>query len=117
MRSKEISINDIISYMQGQEQHPIMHVKDENDPDYKSMRKFVMDIWPDTEDYMSSVTSKMNMLMSSLRYMEPNDYAKVVGTFKKYQVEGKSNGIRGLKTYGYDKSRVDNRMIRRKRGN
>ena len=55
--------------------------------------------------------------MSSLRHMEPNDYNKIVHTFRKYEVKGETMGIRGRKTYGYDRSRVDGAMIRRKRGN
>lgn len=113
----DINIEDIKSYMRGKEQHPIMHVKDRNDPDYKTMRDFCIKIQPNTEDYMHSVSSQMNKLMSSLRHMEPNDYNKIVNTFKKYEVKGESNGIRGNRTYGYDRSRVDGKMIRRKRGN
>tara|TARA_R100000458_G_C8032982_1_gene87671 strand:+ start:88 stop:432 length:345 start_codon:yes stop_codon:yes gene_type:complete len=113
----EIDIEDIKSYMRGKEQHPIMHVKDKDDPDYKTMRDFCIEIQPNTEDYMHSVSSQMNKLMSSLRHMEPNDYNKIVNTFKKYEVKGEHNGYRGTRTYGYDRSRVDGKMIRRKRGN
>ena len=113
----EISIEDIKSYMRGKEQHPIMHVSGRNDPDYKTMRKFVQDIVPETEDYMNAVASQMNKLMSSLRHMEPNDYNKIVNTFKKYEVQGQTGGIHGDRTYGYDKSRVDGRLIRRRRAN
>jgi hypothetical protein len=111
------TIEDIKSYMRGKEQHPIMHVKDKDDPDYKTMRDFCMKIQPNTEDYMNSVASQMNKLLSSLRHMEPNDYNKIVTTFMKYEVKGESNGIRGTRTYGYDRSRVDGKMIKRKRGN
>ena len=115
--SKDMSIEDIKSYLRGKEQHPIMHVSGRDDPDYKSMRQFVQDIAPETEDYMSAVATQMNKLMSSLRHMEPNDYNKIVHTFRKYNVEGTSGGITGRRTYGYDRSRVDGAMIRRKRGN
>jgi hypothetical protein len=115
--SKELSIDDIKSYLRGKEQHPIMHVKDSKDPDYKTMSKFVRDIRPETEDYMSAVAGQMNKLMSSLRHMESNDYNKIVNTFKKYNIKGTSGGITGRRTYGYDRSRVDGAMIRRKRGN
>ena len=115
--SKELNIEDIKSYIRGKEQHPIMHVSGRDDPDYKSMRQFVQDIAPDTEDYMSAVATQMNKLMSSLRHMEPNDYNKIVNTFRKYEVRGTSGGITGTKTYGYDRSRVDGALIRRKRGN
>ena len=113
----DISIEDVKSYLRGKEEHPIMTVKDINDPDYKSMRGFVLDINPHTEDYMHSVTLGMNKIMSSLRHMERADYERIVNTFKKYEVKGSSNGISGKRTYGYDRSRVDGAMIRRKRGN
>ena len=117
VKGKEMSIEDIQSYMRGKEQHPIMHVKDKYDPDYITMRKFVQDIVPETEDYMSAVAEQMNKVMSSLRHMEPNDYKKIVHTFRKYEVKGESAGIRGRKSYGYDLSRLDGKMYRRKRGN
>ena len=113
----EISIEDIKSYLRGKEQHPIMHVSGRDDPDYKSMRQFVQDIVPETEDYMSAVAGEMNKLMSSLRHMEANDYNKIVNTFRKYNIKGTSGGITGKRTYGYDRSRIDGAMIRRKRGN
>ena len=49
--------------------------------------------------------------------MEKDDYNKIVNTFKKYEVKAESYGIRGRRTYGYDKSRIDGKLIRRKRGN
>ena len=115
---EELSIEDIKSYLRGKEQHPIMHVSGRDDPDYKSMRQFVQDIVPETEDYMSAVASQMNKLMSSLRHMEANDYNKIVNTFRKYDTSRMdSNGISGSRMYGYDRSRVDGSMIKRKRGN
>ena len=113
----EISIEDIQSYIQGKERHAVMTVKDINDPDYKSMRNFVLDINPHAEDYMHSVTVGMNQMMSSLRHMEKADYERIVNTFKKYEIKGTSSGISGKRKYGYDKSRVDGRMIRRRRQN
>ena len=113
----EISIEDIQSYIKGKERHAVMTVKDINDPDYKSMRNFVLDINPHAEDYMHSVTVGMNQIMSSLRHMEKADYERIVNTFKKYEIKGTSSGISGKRKYGYDKSRVDGRMIRRRRQN
>jgi len=49
--------------------------------------------------------------------MESGDYNKIVNTFKKYEVKGIGGGITGKPTYGYDRSRIDGSMIRRKRGN
>tara|TARA_R110002012_G_scaffold37560_1_gene105032 strand:+ start:115 stop:462 length:348 start_codon:yes stop_codon:yes gene_type:complete len=113
----EISIEDIQSYIQGKERHAVMTVKDINDPDYKSMREFVLAVKPNAEDYMHSITSGMNSIMSSLRHMETQDYNRIINIFKKYEVKGTSSGISGKRQYGYDKSRVDGRMIRRRRQN
>ena len=113
----EITIEDVQSYIRNKERHTIMTVKDSNDPDYKTMRNFVLDIKPNAEDYMHSVTVGMNQIMSSLRHMEKADYERIVHTFKKYEIKGTSSGISGKRQYGYDKSRVDGRMIRRRRQN
>ena len=114
----EISIEDIKSYMRGKEQHPIMHVSGMEDPDYKSMRQFVQDISPETEDYISAIAGMMINLMSTLRHMESNDYNRIVNTFKKYETtKMNGGGVSGKRMYGYDKSRVDGKMIRRRRVN
>lgn len=113
----EISIEDIQAFIRGRENISMLHVRDKDDVNYKTIRNFVKDIWPDTEDYMSSVASQMHKLIVNLRYMEFNDYNRVVNTFKKYEVKGDVRPISGTKSYGFDKSRLDNRMYRRKRGN
>ena len=53
----------------------------------------------------------------SYRGLEPNDYEKVRFTLSKYQVAGTHGGVKGTSSYGYDRSRVDGAMIKRKRGN
>ena len=112
-----MDIETIQAFIRGKEQMPILHVRDSNDPDYKTLRDFVIDISPSTEDYMTAVAGKMNKLMSTLRHMESADYNRIVNTFKKYEVKGTSGGISGKRMYGYDKSRVDGKMIRRRRVN
>ena len=113
-----MNIETVQAFIRGKEQMPILHVRDSDDPDYKSIRQFVLDINPKTEDYMHNIASKMNSLMSTLRHMEPNDYNKIVNTFKKYNTDDmNSGGVSGDRTYGYDRSRVDGRLIKRKRGN
>ena len=49
--------------------------------------------------------------------MEPNDYNRIVSIFSKYEIKGTSSGISGARTYAYDKSRVDGKLIRRRRQN
>ena len=113
----EVTIEDIQCYMRGRARHPIMTVKDTTDPDYKTMRDFVLKVKPNAEDYMHSITSGMNSILSSLRHMETKDYNAIVNIFTKYEIKGTSSGISGRRTYGYDKSRVDSKLIRRRRQN
>ena len=112
-----MDIEDIKAFIRGKEQMPILHVRDTKDPKYKGIEKFVSDVDPNMEVYMHSVAGKLSSLMDTLRHMEPNDYNKVVNTFKKYEVKGETGGIHGDRTYGYDVSRVDGRLIRRGRPN
>ena len=113
----EVSIEDVKSFIMGKQSTPILHVRDISDPDFKSMYKLVQEIWPDTSYNIHEVSQRMNTLMSSLRHMEDNDYKNIVDTFKKYEVRGEAASIRGRRTYGYDLSRIDGRLIKRKRGN
>ena len=112
-----VSIEDVKAFIMGKQAMPILHVIDTKDPDFKSMYRLVRRIWPDTSDNVHEVAQRMNTLMSSLRHMEDNDYKNIVDTFKKYEVRGEAAQIRGRRTYGYDRSRIDGRLIKRKRGN
>jgi hypothetical protein len=56
-------------------------------------------------------------MMEQLNSMEANDYNKIASIFAKYEVQGKNRGISGERTYGYDISRVDRKLIRRRRPN
>jgi len=113
-----MDIETVQAFIRGKENMPILHVRDSDDPKYKTIEKLVMDINPNTEDYMSSVAGQMNKLMSTLRHMEPNDYNRIVNTFRKYNTEDMNGGgVSGRGTYGFDRSRIDNRMIKRKRSN
>ena len=52
-----VTIEDIQSYIRNKERHPIMTVSSIDDPDYKTMRNFVLDVNAHAEDYMHSVTT------------------------------------------------------------
>ena len=54
------------------------------------MRDFVLKIYPNAEDYIHSITSGMNKILSSLRHMETEDYNRIVSTFAKYEVRAKA---------------------------
>ena len=112
-----MDIEDVKAFIRGKSQMPILHVRDSSDPKYKGIEKFVSDVDPKMEVYMHSVAAKLSNLFDTLRHMEPNDYNKIVNTFKKYEVQGQTGGIHGDRTYGYDVSRVDGRLIRRGRPN
>ena len=112
-----MNIEDVQAFIRGREQMPILHVRDTEDPKYKGIEKFVSDVDPNLEIYMHSVANKLSSLFDTLRHMEPNDYNRIVSIFSKYEVKGTSGHIRGDRTYGYDKSRVDGKLIRRRRQN
>ena len=113
----EVTIEDVHSFIRNKARIPIMTVDSIDSADYNTMREFVLEVKPNAEDYTHSITTGMNSILSSLRHMEPSDYNRIVNTFKKYEVKGTSGHIRGDRTYGYDKSRVDGRLIRRRRAN
>ena len=112
----ELTIEDVKAFIRGKSSTPILHVRDTKDPDFISMHKLVNEIWPETGDNVYEVSRRMNSLMGNLRHMESRDYNSIIDTFKKYEVKGNSRVV-GKKTYGYDRSRIDGAMIRRKRGN
>ena len=113
----ELTIEDIQSYIRNSARIPIMTVDSIDSADYRTMRDFVVSVKPQTEDYTHTITSGMNSILSSLRHMETKDYNAIVNIFTKYEIKGTSSGISGRRTYGYDKSRVDSKLIRRRRQN
>ena len=113
----EVTIEDIQSYIRNSARIPIMTVDSIDSADYKTMRNFVVSVKPQTEDYTHAIVSGMNSILSSLRHMETKDYNAIVNIFTKYEIKGTSSGIGGSRTYGYDKSRVDGTLIRRRRQN
>ena len=113
----KVTIDDLKSMLRGEYLKPVMHVRDEQDPLYKSIRHIVKAVDPDIEDYMRNINARFSRMLEGMGTMETQDINRIVNTFKKYEVKGTSNGIRGKRTYGYDKSRIDRALIRRKRGN
>ena len=114
---KEATIEDIKNILKGDYLTPVLHIRDEADPLYKNIRGIVMKAHPNTEDYKHNICAKFTRMMEQLSYMEAHDYNKIVNIFKKYEVAGKNRGITGKRTYGYDVSRVDRKLIRRRRVN
>ena len=113
----EVSIEDVQSFIRNKSRIPIMTVDKIGSADYNTMKDFVLAVKPTAEDYMHSIVTGMNSLLSSMRHMNDDDYNTIVRTFKKYEIKGTSSGISGDRTYGYDKSRIDGKLIRRRRQN
>lgn len=113
----DVSIEDVKAFITGKQSTPILHVRDTDDPDFRSMYRLTKRIWPETQYNIHEVSQRMNTLMSSLRHMEEKDYQKIANTFKKYEVKGEGASIRGKRTYGFDRSRIDGKLIRRRRAN
>ena len=113
----EVSIEDVQSFIRNKSRIPIMTVDSIGSADYNTMKDFVLEVKPTAEDYLHSIVTGMNSILSSLRHMEPDDYNRIVYIFSKYEIKGTSSGISGERTYAYDKSRIDGKLIRRRRQN
>jgi hypothetical protein len=96
---------------------PLLSVQSIKDNRFTVLREFLSASFEDVEDNAWSVSQSLGKFIDALSTMEPEDVKKITNTIRKYQVKGENFGIRGERTYGYDKSRVDRALIRRKRGN
>ncbi len=114
---KEPTIEDIQHFIRAKSEIPMIHVNGTDDPTYKNMEDIVLRVWPDTEKHPYAIASKIKEIMFTFQYMEDYDKDKFTSIIAKYQVKGESGGVYGERTYGYDKSRIDRTLIRRKRGN
>jgi|TARA_Y100000401_G_scaffold70529_1_gene56624 hypothetical protein len=96
---------------------PLLSVDSIDDKRFVELRQFLAHIFGDIEQNAWDVSSHVSKLFSSLSSMEQKDVNTIINTFKKYEVKGESGGITGERTYGYDRSRVDRKLIRRRRPN
>ena len=96
---------------------PLLSVDSIDDKRFVELRQFLAHIFGDIEQNAWDVSSHVSKLFSSLSSMEQKDVNTIINTFKKYEVKGESGGITGERTYGYDRSRIDGALIRRKRSN
>ena len=113
----EITIEDVQHFIRAKSEIPLIHVNGMDDPTYKNMEDIVIRVWPETEKHPYAIASKIKEIMFTFQYMEENDKNTFINVIKKYQVKGTSSGISGKRTYGYDKSRIDRTLIRRRRQN
>jgi len=96
---------------------PLLSVGSTDDKRFKVLREFLSSIYTDVEDNTWSVGQHIAKFVDALSTMEPNDVARIQNTVRKYEVKGETFGVHGDRTYGYDRSRVDRKLIRRRRPN
>ena len=96
---------------------PLLSVGSTEDKRFTVLRDFLAHIYTDVEDNTWSVGQHIGKFVDSLSTMEPNDLARITNTVRKYEVKGESGGVHGERTYGYDRSRIDRALIRRRRPN
>ena len=96
---------------------PLLSVQSTEDNRFKVLRTFLNSVFDDVEDNAWSVGANLGKFVDALSTMEPEDVNKITNTVRKYEVKGTSSGVYGERTYGFDKSRVDQRLIRRRRAN
>ncbi len=114
---KPVSIEDVKHFIRAGSEYPLIHVRGMDDPIYKNMEEIVLSVWPETEKHPYAIAVKLKEIMFTYQYMEEHDKNTFINVIKKYQVKGESGGITGKRTYGYDKSRIDRKLIRRRRQN
>mgnify|MGYP003648909225 FL=1 len=106
------------SYMtQHTDRLPLLSVQSTDDKRFTVLRELLSSVYEDVEDNAYSVGHHLSKLVDSLSTMEPNDKALIANTLRKYEVKGEVRPVSGLKTYGYDLSRLDRKMYKRKRSN
>ena len=96
---------------------PLLSVQSIDDKRFTVLRDFLTSVFDDVEDNAWSVSMNLGKFVDSLSTMEQSDLDTLTRTVKKYEVKGTSSGVYGERTYGYDRSRVDRKMIRRRRPN
>lgn len=96
---------------------PLLSVQSINDNRFTVLREFLSASFENVEDNAWSVSQNLGKFIDALSTMEPEDVNKITNTVRKYEVKGTSSGVYGERTYGYDKSRIDRTLIRRRRAN
>ena len=112
------TFNKFNNYMtQHTDKVPLLSVQSIEDKRFSVLRDFLSQCFTDVEDNAWSVSVNLGKFVDALSTMEQKDIDTISRTVKKYQVKGTSSGISGERTYGYDRSRVDRTLIRRRRPN
>ena len=106
------------SYMtQHTDRLPLLSVETIEDKRFIDLRRTLEGVYGDIENNAWSVSQHLGRLIDDLGSIEAKDRKRVIGILSKYQVKGEVRPISGVKTYGYDLSRLDRKMYKRKRSN
>ena len=114
----DITLEDIRGMVNGaNENFHMLHIRSATHPTYKAVRRLVNRVHPETDDNIYAVSKGFESLIDTLPYMEEKDFSVIVEMLRRYDIRGEARPISGTKTYAFDKSRVDGKLIRRKRSN
>ena len=112
------TLNKFNNYMtQHTDKVPLLSVQSTDDKRFNVLREFLSQCFEDVEDNAWSVSMNLGKFVDSLSTMEQSDKDALSRLVSKYEVKGTSSGVSGEGTYGYDRSRVDRSLIRRRRAN
>ena len=112
------AVSKLNKYMtQHTDKLPLLSVQSTDDKRFTVLRDFLNSVFDDVEDNAWSVSSNLGKFVDALSTMESKDIDTLTRTVKKYEVKGTSSGVYGERTYGYDRSRIDRTLIRRRRPN
>ena len=106
------------SYMtQHTDRLPLLSVGSTEDRRFFELRMILEDVYGTIENNAWSVSQHLGRLIDDLSSMELDDRVLISRILSKYQVKGTVRPVSGIKTYGYDLSRLDRKMYKRKRSN
>ena len=115
---KHDAVKKFNSYMtQHSDRLPLLSVGSIEDKRFTELRSTLEDVYGDIENNAWSVSQHLGRLIDDLGSMELKDRRQLTSILSKYQVKGEVRPISGVKTYGYDLSRLDRKMYKRKRSN
>ncbi len=115
---KHDAVKKFNSYMtQHTDRLPLLSVETIEDKRFIGLRRTLEGVYGDIENNAWSVSQHLVRLVDDLSSMELDDKKRLTGILSKYQVKGEVRPVSGTKTYGYDFSRVDGSMYKRRRSN
>mgnify|MGYP003136927440 FL=1 len=115
---KHDAVKKFNSYMtQHTDRLPLLSVETIEDKRFIDLRRTLEGVYGDIENNAWSVSQHLARLVDDLSSMELDDKKRLTGILSKYQVKGEVRPVSGTKTYGYDFSRVDSSIYKRRRSN